>query len=445
MKAKEKEKLKAQKLSHDYLMASRLVALEYAKFQLCSSNTLHRSLLGGLTGAFLLLLLSRLFLQPGNIKTNPVGLSPVLNDLSVLESLLDCPPCDSYGVAGHSCQTSDKSVLSEAPAMIATADTEALKGVFFGVETWLVVCSDTSKTDLLAVFTEATAILRGSLPLSDRVLVGEMNCSASLPSGKTVYERFRLDSTKPPVAFAVSRGDSPTQIPTHFLGDSLLLGWWLRHRIQPQIWRVRSDSQLITLCLRHKACLLFLTPSAMSLSQKTSILALQANPESRAMHFASLNSSTFSLGIESNLLGKDATGVSAFFFTKLDPDATSEKNDKRVSIGAKAYKGLLTTKALEKFLALVLKDNAKLTTLTKMPSLKVLTGKSIQEYDPSLDHVGALSSLGLDVEHGSGPEKPSKPAASFSDSPPLVKKLPKETGSKKKSKKKSKKSRDKKL
>jgi hypothetical protein len=92
-----------------------------------------------------------------------------------------------------------------------------LAQVFFGGAPWLVLCSDSRKAlvrndagvrVLRETFIEAAAVLSGR----GLAKAGALNCSMVLPSGKTVYERLRLDPGKAPVLFLAAGGDRVAQL-----------------------------------------------------------------------------------------------------------------------------------------------------------------------------------------------------------------------------------------
>ena len=92
-----------------------------------------------------------------------------------------------------------------------------LAQVFFGGAPWLVLCSDSRKAlvrndagvrVLRETFMEAAAVLSGR----GLAKAGALNCSMVLPSGKTVYERLRLDPGKAPVLFLAAGGDRVAQL-----------------------------------------------------------------------------------------------------------------------------------------------------------------------------------------------------------------------------------------
>ena len=79
---------------------------------------------------------------------------------------------------------------SSAP-VLNVSDADTLKSVFFSGEPWLVECTS-AKRPSPAVF--AVEKLMAAQPVASEVKLGLLDCGATLPSGKSTLERFKLQA-----------------------------------------------------------------------------------------------------------------------------------------------------------------------------------------------------------------------------------------------------------
>ena len=79
---------------------------------------------------------------------------------------------------------------SNAP-VLNVSDADTLKSVFFSGEPWLVECTS-AKRPSPAVF--AVEKLMAAQPVASEVKLGLLDCGATLPSGKSTLERFKLQA-----------------------------------------------------------------------------------------------------------------------------------------------------------------------------------------------------------------------------------------------------------
>lgn len=90
---------------------------------------------------------------------------------------------------------------------------EDLKSAFFSGNPALILCADSAGANDAASQGLNTAFLGAAQRLLTRDVESiVIDCSAQLPSGKTTYERLKLNSSAAPVLFHVQGGDKPYQL-----------------------------------------------------------------------------------------------------------------------------------------------------------------------------------------------------------------------------------------
>jgi len=102
-------------------------------------------------------------------------------------------------------------LTAESPVKYIDGESDqALQEVFFGGQPWVVLCADSKKAlvegELRETYTAAADNMK------EVVKFAAMSCNRTLPSGKTVYERLKLDVAKSPVMFLSVGGDKPIQL-----------------------------------------------------------------------------------------------------------------------------------------------------------------------------------------------------------------------------------------
>ena len=133
-----------------------------------------------------------------------------------------------------------------------------IREVFFGEggsgKSYLVLCHDeTSTIPISSVFQEA--FKDGSSPAEFRVI----DCNYILPSsGKTIIERFNLDTKVRPTMFLSGAVGEPKQIPSKHLKTGPMLVKLLRAKLVPHAQKVETTQELRTKCLDKEICGLLL-------------------------------------------------------------------------------------------------------------------------------------------------------------------------------------------
>jgi hypothetical protein len=155
-----------------------------------------------------------------------------------------------------------------APLPLSAADPETLKEVFSGGEPWVVWCSDAAGLDLAAthsIIEQAAPLLGGA------VRVGVLDCSALLPSGKSTYEKLKLNSTESPVMFFSANGQKPHQVRAKHAKSVKSLVEYATSKSTPLLRRPTSTAMLQQHCLSAKWCALVLTDGRLSEPYKSDV------------------------------------------------------------------------------------------------------------------------------------------------------------------------------
>lgn len=129
--------------------------------------------------------------------------------------------------------------------------------------------------------------------------VGIMDCTAPLPSGKTVLERFQLTltSSHTSLSFYTANGNRPFLLSPSLYSDlapapSRILQH-LRQEVATKVYTLTNDQQAEKQCWKKKQCAIILHRSTLSSEEKAIIR--QVNTHHRAVHFSTLDISKFQL------------------------------------------------------------------------------------------------------------------------------------------------------
>mmetsp|Transcript_10265 Transcript_10265/g.18865 ORF Transcript_10265/g.18865 Transcript_10265/m.18865 type:complete len:444 (-) Transcript_10265:120-1451(-) len=202
---------------------------------------------------------------------------------------------------------------------------EQLQEVFFGGSPWLVLCKDSRKA-LSKDDTLRETFVEGARLLADTKMAkaGVIDCSATLPSGNTVYERLKLNKTLSPVLFLAQGGDRPTQLnpavlkkpklnakekkqaaaapnKEAYLGRPIANSVKKLYKARYLVTEVNDLKSLQTKCMDRKACALMLGYG--SLNPASSALARHERKLQPLLRWAYLDVSKFQLSSESELMG----------------------------------------------------------------------------------------------------------------------------------------------
>ncbi|KAJ1397096.1 hypothetical protein B484DRAFT_407120 [Ochromonadaceae sp. CCMP2298] len=193
---------------------------------------------------------------------------------------------------------------------LVNADAEVLKGAIFGDTPYMFYCARGGKNEIIpAQFSEVNA-LRGS-----NVGFAMVNCSQMLPSGKNLWERFKLKKEWRPTLFAAAPWlRAPLQVnPTH-MKDGKTLAKFVDTSMAPKPTEISSDKELRRYCGFDKAnvtdvrsitdtCLILLRGSRYSkIHSDLERKLVQAYPRVR---MAAISASKRRLSLEEEMLPAD--------------------------------------------------------------------------------------------------------------------------------------------
>ncbi len=85
-----------------------------------------------------------------------------------------------------------------------------------------------------------------------------MDCTHTLPSGKKIHEKFKLDIKKRPTIFVSGKVGPPKQIPSKHLKTGSMLTKLLKGMLEPHAAKIESSKDLKSKCLNKPTCALLL-------------------------------------------------------------------------------------------------------------------------------------------------------------------------------------------
>ena len=207
--------------------------------------------------------------------------------------------------------------------ILSHTDAEQLKEVFFGGEPWLVQCA--SKADLAAAAAAdglgAHEVVELALPLLRESKFGLLDCARKLPSGKSTYDRFKLESSASPTLVLAANGKAPTQITApmlnKYIGTSLFptprqqagaLASLVRARSEPKAYSFTKTEDVQAQCLtgKQKHCVLLLGPKEIKGEFARTVKKLMN--EFRTITFATINTDRYEFSLAKHLPAAPADG-----------------------------------------------------------------------------------------------------------------------------------------
>jgi len=209
---------------------------------------------------------------------------------------------------------------------VDVSDGIVLREVLFGEgegKDYAVLCHDeTSNIPVSSVFQDAKSDT--SVP-AEFVL---MNCNHILPeSGKSIAERFSLNTKKRPTIFVSGKQNPPKQIPAKHLKTGNMLVKALKYSLEPRTEKIENTKQLKQKCLDKEYCALFLkggTPDKKI--KKTMQDLIVTYPK---VQFASIDSSLLLLTNLEDVLPMYSKGKHRFLMFKKVSGGTQPEQPKK--------------------------------------------------------------------------------------------------------------------
>lgn len=191
---------------------------------------------------------------------------------------------------------------------IDVTDELALREVFFGEgegKNHVILCHSLPVNDskkalpISSVFQDAMdEITSGTTtPIASFAL---MDCEHTLPSGKKIYEKFKLDLKKRPSIFVSGKFGPPKQVGEKHLKTGHMLVKLLKGMLEPHAAKIESSKDFKSKCLNKEMCALLLKGGTPSNQLKDAIKNLLIEHED--VQFASIDSANIMLiGLEEYL------------------------------------------------------------------------------------------------------------------------------------------------
>eukprot|EP00967_Tisochrysis_lutea_P055577 scaffold69937_cov31-Tisochrysis_lutea.AAC.2 len=165
---------------------------------------------------------------------------------------------------------------------------EVLKAVFFSGEPWLVECGRSGSPVLYQA--------ESSLPKGTRAAI--LDCDATLPSGKTTLERFKISPNKRgPTILMFANADRPVVAPTVAVRSGSDLAKWATRLSKSRTVTLSSPSEFDQHCTRRKWCALVLSAGARTPSSESTAITTLAKAH-RAVRIVVLDTSKMTVSEE---------------------------------------------------------------------------------------------------------------------------------------------------
>ena len=127
-----------------------------------------------------------------------------------------------------------------------------------------------------------------------------MDCAYTLPSGKTIQDKFKLNPKKRPTIFVSGKVGPPKQVPEKDLKTGHMLTKLLKGMLEPHAAKIESSKDFKSKCLNKDVCALLLKGGAPPQALKDAFKNLLSTYED--VQFASVDSKNFlMIGLEEHL------------------------------------------------------------------------------------------------------------------------------------------------
>lgn len=255
-------------------------------------------------------------------------------------------------------------------------DEVELREVFFGEEktgqSYVVLCQgEESTAPISSVFVEAST--DKSTPMTEFRL---LDCDYVLPaSGKSVAQRFKLDTKKRPTIFISGPiVGPPKQIPEKYLKTGTMLAQFLRSKLELSAHKIETTQALRSKCLDKDTCALLLMGSKKPPSSMKDAMAKLVK-DYPGVAFAAVDSSVlYVLNLEEYI--PELQGGQARFVVFQKVSGSLETGGTRLitSIAALPTNGA-THGPMNSLLQGVVQKTQSMTKLSALPSIKTRTKK----------------------------------------------------------------------
>lgn len=167
--------------------------------------------------------------------------------------------------------SSAKKLLTVSAVQVSVKNEQQLHDVFKSGQPWLVWCINSTTDYIPAVVHQTADIVDDIADAAETFSSATIDCHAPLPSGKSVYERFRNFNSTEHMAFITANGAAPVPIPKGYLPHlkrapkenpavntqrMKSLVRYVQKRIRPPSFTIGQTANLHKQCLGKKYCAL---------------------------------------------------------------------------------------------------------------------------------------------------------------------------------------------
>ncbi|CAM9487758.1 unnamed protein product [Scytosiphon promiscuus] len=246
---------------------------------------------------------------------------------------------------------------------LSTYNRNQMKDVFLGKGTWAVLCSGEGAgyDAVYKRFGTAAKAMKGTTKF------GVVDCTGSLPSGKSILQKFDLSEDVQPVLFVTGGGMTPAQASARNMETHGSLLKWAQVTATPGASPVTSTRELESKCLKKDRCALIMKAGPLEDRAKDAFKELMARH--RNLKFVSVDSTKLAMSLEKKLGLKPFDGSHQLLhFTRYNVTAKPKVGTPRW--GVQIYGGSLDTDSMSIFIeAAAVADAKDRTSVTRLPTV----------------------------------------------------------------------------
>ncbi|CBJ25496.1 conserved unknown protein [Ectocarpus siliculosus] len=257
---------------------------------------------------------------------------------------------------------------------LSTYNRNQMKDVFLGKGMWVVLCSGEGAgyDAVYKRFGTASKAMTGSAKF------GVVDCAGSLPSGKSILQKFDLSEEVKPVLFVTGAGLTPAQASSRNMETHASLLKWVQVMATPGASPVTSTRELESKCLKKERCALVMKAGPLEDDVKDAFKDLMGNH--RNLKFVSIDSTKLETSLEKKLGIKPVDGSHQLVhFIRYNVTGKVKVGTPRW--GVQLYSGALETASMSVFIeGAAIVGTKEETALTRLPT--VMTRKEPKAKPP---------------------------------------------------------------
>jgi hypothetical protein len=245
--------------------------------------------------------------------------------------------------------------------------------VFFGEgagKSYVVLChKEDGKIPISSVFAGAHA--DKASPAEFRLL----DCDHPLASGKTVAERFKLDTKQRPTIFLSGAVGPPQQIPSKHLKTPAMLSKLLRAKLEARTVKIETTQDLRSKCLDKDVCAILLKGSKASPSYLKDAVSKLIKEHPNVV-FASIDAtSLYVLNLEEHMVELKDEQPRFAVLKRVSGSLAADASERLVTSMIALPTNGVGYGPMSNLVASVVKGTAQLSKLTSLPVIKTRTKK----------------------------------------------------------------------